>query len=54
MCKRLGRILQKREAYEQAHQLNATQDLQKGTGNTAFQKEKEEFLKSLGLSSGAV
>jgi hypothetical protein len=23
-------------------------------GNTAFQKEKEEFLKSLGLSTGVV
>ena len=55
MCKRLTRIMQKREAYEQAQQITSSQEVAKGTnGNTAFQKEKEEFLKSLGLSTGVV
>ena len=53
MCKRLTRILQKREAYEQA-QMTVSQEVTKTTGGNAFQKEKEDFLKSLGLSSQVV
>ena len=36
MCKRLTRILQKREAYEQAQQLSSSQENQSKSGNNAF------------------
>ena len=53
MCRRLQRIMQKREGQEQSGVQNAAVENTGGSKMTALQKEKEEFLKSLGMTKGA-
>jgi hypothetical protein len=53
MCRRLARIQQKRAAYDKQQTTAATADIANAAvavdSKTALQKEKEEFLKSLGI-----